>query len=214
MKMTAQMWDALTSEERRRLTQLKTELATANRKEARRLVLAKGRYFPPKECTRCSATFTPTGARQEYCSPACRNPPKGVPHKVGPDHGEIRRRAWAEGRVTFTPKQCVECGTEFTPRSGQQKYCTKTCYNRVFLLRQYGLTPNEFDSLLQSQSGCCALCGAVKKGWNTGKGLHIDHCHHTGRVRGILCGDCNTALGRFGDDPVRLRAAADYLERT
>ncbi|MBO0732258.1 MAG: endonuclease VII domain-containing protein [Acidimicrobiaceae bacterium] len=77
-------------------------------------------------------------------------------------------------------------------------------------LRKYGLTLEAFTELLSLQGGACAICGTTethpKNGWA------VDHDHTTGRVRGILCHDCNKALGIMRDDPKRLRRAADYLE--
>jgi hypothetical protein len=70
----------------------------------------------------------------------------------------------------------------------------------------------QYMEMLEAQGRQCALCGKEWQGFNKSKSLVIDHCHETGKVRGLLCGDCNTALGRFGDDPVRLRAAITYLE--
>jgi hypothetical protein len=68
--------------------------------------------------------------------------------------------------------------------------------------------------MLERQGNKCALCRQDWHGFSTSKGdlPHVDHCHRTGKVRGILCGNCNTALGRFGDDPGKLRAAIAYLE--
>lgn len=79
------------------------------------------------------------------------------------------------------------------------------------LKRTYGITLLEFEILLELQGGGCALCGTTdQRGLGT---HHVDHDHETGKVRGILCHDCNTGIGSLGDDPARLRAAAEYLER-
>lgn len=66
-----------------------------------------------------------------------------------------------------------------------------------------------------NQCGACALCGKVpgedpERGRNQ-KCLHVDHDHKTGKIRGLLCSSCNRGLGYFGDDPVVLRRAAEYL---
>lgn len=60
------------------------------------------------------------------------------------------------------------------------------------------------------QDGRCAIC---RHEFRTGtrRGVHVDHDHETRRVRGLLCGPCNTALGGLKDDPSRLAAAARYL---
>lgn len=70
--------------------------------------------------------------------------------------------------------------------------------------RKYGLTLEEYESIL---AGGCSICGAH------GPGMAMDHDHANGMVRDALCGNCNNGLGRFKDDPERLRAAANYLER-
>ena len=62
----------------------------------------------------------------------------------------------------------------------------------------YGVTRHDLP-------GTCGICGVDED-------LQIDHCHTSGRVRGRLCGTCNTALGLFRDSPDRLRAALDYLD--
>ena len=78
-------------------------------------------------------------------------------------------------------------------------------------LAKYGITRSELDAMVEQQAGKCAICGGAP----TGKGsrLHVDHCHATGQLRALLCHHCNTLLGLAGDDPARLRAAAEYLEK-
>lgn len=80
----------------------------------------------------------------------------------------------------------------------------------LVLKRQHGLTPAEFESLLKIQGGVCAIC--KKSEWN-GKRPHIDHDHRTGKIRGILCGKCNRALGFIDDDPDIALAIIEYLNK-
>ena len=74
----------------------------------------------------------------------------------------------------------------------------------------YNLTPDDFYTMLAVQGGGCAICG--REEGRTGQRLHVDHCHVTGVVRGILCHICNAGLGVFGDDTEKMRAAIAYLE--
>lgn len=95
-------------------------------------------------------------------------------------------------------------------------------YNRTADLRRYGLTPDSFAEMLAAQGGRCASCSDPLV---TGK-VHVDHDHACcparrkatrmcgNCVRGLLCPGCNTGLGMFKDSPARLRAAAEYLERS
>ena len=72
----------------------------------------------------------------------------------------------------------------------------------------YGITAKQFRDFLVAQNDACAGC---RIGVNETK-PHVDHDHVTGKVRGLLCGNCNKAIGLVHDDPVRLRALAAYLE--
>ena len=82
---------------------------------------------------------------------------------------------------------------------------------RAYRLRaKYGITNAEYDALLAAQDGLCLLC--KKPAAVLTRRLHVDHDHVSGKVRGLLCHGCNTAIGSMGDDPSLLRAAADYIE--
>ena len=82
--------------------------------------------------------------------------------------------------------------------------------NRRARFAKYGLTPEQFQDLLDAQGGGCAICTASPRL----RRMTVDHCHRTGEVRGILCHPCNSALGLFEDNPDRLREAAEYLDRS
>lgn len=77
----------------------------------------------------------------------------------------------------------------------------------------YGMSLADRDALFADQGFCCAVCGTDKPGCKVGWGWHIDHCHRSGEVRGIVCHHCNTALGNAKDSPDILRKLAFYLEQ-
>ncbi|MFC8306501.1 endonuclease VII domain-containing protein [Streptomyces olivaceus] len=135
-----------------------------------------------------------------------------------------RRRREALGRtvrekveVPAGHKLCRSCG-EVKPHSEWHRNATasdglstrcKACRavegRAGHLKRQYGITEVERDALVASQGGACCICLAAPA-------AHVDHCHETGRVRGVLCFSCNAALGQFKDRPDAIRRAAAYLE--
>ncbi|GHI96630.1 endonuclease VII domain-containing protein [Streptomyces olivaceus] len=85
------------------------------------------------------------------------------------------------------------------------KLCKAVQGRAGHLKRQYGITEVERDALVASQGGACCICLAAPA-------AHVDHCHETGRVRGVLCFSCNAALGQFKDRPDAIRRAAAYVE--
>lgn len=85
---------------------------------------------------------------------------------------------------------------------------------RAGALAQYGITPEDYDALLEKQGGVCAICGGHQRRKIRRRYFAVDHDHLTGAVRGLLCDHCNSAIGLLGDDPARCRQAAEYLERS
>ena len=98
-------------------------------------------------------------------------------------------------------KYCMEC---------QRMSNEQRASHPPYLLRRYGLTADDFTQMLEAQGGRCAICG-TSEFQGQGKSAHVDHDHITGKVRGLLCHHCNTALGAFGDSPEILLEAITYL---
>jgi hypothetical protein len=81
---------------------------------------------------------------------------------------------------------------------------------RMQRLRKFKLTWASVQALYEAQHGCCAICAQVFADAFSG---HIDHNHETGKVRGLLCNNCNTGLGMFGESLTSLAQAITYLEK-
>ena len=77
-------------------------------------------------------------------------------------------------------------------------------------LRRYGITVEQYQDILQKQDGICAIC----KNPPNKNALAVDHCHITGKIRGLLCPSCNSGIGKLRDSPEMLRKAIEYLEKT
>ena len=85
----------------------------------------------------------------------------------------------------------------------------KAWHTNWWLRRTYGISPEQWQSMLDAQGGLCALCRKRVRG--RGDRLDVDHCHDTGRVRGLLCRHCNIALGILGDNPEKMERVMRYL---
>lgn len=79
------------------------------------------------------------------------------------------------------------------------------------LMDKYGITEDDYNSMLKDQNGKCAICETTTP---TGKWKRfaVDHCHITGIVRGLLCNECNRGMGLLKDNPELLLKAANYLQ--
>ena len=125
-------------------------------------------------------------------------------HKWCPDCGLVkplehfpRTPASRTGRATY----CLPCHSE-RGRISREKAGGARTYH---LTRRYGISAAEADLMLAEQGGVCAICKAAPA-------AHVDHDHATGRVRALLCFNCNGGLGQFKDNPVALHAAAYYVQ--
>lgn len=92
-------------------------------------------------------------------------------------------------------------------------YHCKVC-RKEESLKTYGLTLDTYDELLKQQKGVCAICSTDDpRGQSKAGRFYVDHNHQTGEVRGLLCNDCNTALGLFKDSQLLLLKAEQYLDK-
>ena len=111
-----------------------------------------------------------------------------------------RNRNSKDGRHAY----CKPCHNARTAETRQRLYGGGRHYH---LKRRYGIGADDFDRMVADQGGVCLICERPDP-------EHVDHDHVTGKVRGILCFNCNGGLGQFKDDIDALLAAAAYLERT
>lgn len=106
---------------------------------------------------------------------------------------------------------CKGCRSEATKKwqreNPEKDAARKRRAWEVRVRKTYGMEPGDYERILEEQNHCCAVC---LRPLTNGRRV-IDHCHVTGKVRGILHSPCNTALGAFGDDPIAALRAATYL---
>ncbi len=111
-------------------------------------------------------------------------------------HKDLERRREAHRQVQHRYEQSPR-GREVVRKNGRKR-----------VLHRQGLTEAQYTVLLDAQDQVCAICHSH----NGRRHLCIDHDHKTGKVRALLCGNCNSALGHVGDNPDRLLQMAEYLK--
>jgi hypothetical protein len=153
----------------------------------------------PVVCKDCGLTFQPpgqTGRPPERCEPC----------------GDNRRREVERAKTKRWRDANPEASRESHRRSWavqREKPGVLAAKRDKAMVAKYGIDRPTFEAMVAKQGGACAICGGQPNG--KGDRFHVDHCHTSGRIRGLLCHSCNTGLGLFADDPARLRAAITYL---
>lgn len=128
------------------------------------------------------------------------------------------------------PKEKKEFGLASSKKSGLHSHCSpckkadrakkrkddpEGTKKRDFandLKKNYGITPQEYDTLYAEQNGRCACCQIHESAFK--RGLHVDHDHNSGQVRGLLCTRCNPGIGYFEDSIEKLEMAIAYLRKS
>lgn len=131
-----------------------------------------------------------------------------------------------KGRVNPIYIPCCFCNVIFLKEKPGKKHCSDVCrkknsyklkqqkrnYNKYdwkySLNYNYGITPEQYLKMVNDSENKCNICGIQPT-----KRLFVDHCHETGRIRGLLCTKCNTGLGMFKDKLELLESAQDYLRK-
>ena len=128
--------------------------------------------------------------------------------------------------IDSTGRTCTKCNTykvwsNFSPRkeskTGHRPEC-RECTNKHYARRnrqsaykrKFGITVDQYDLMFSEQNGKCAICGTTEPGRDD-KNFAVDHDHHTGKVRGLLCMNCNRGIGLLNDDISNLTNAINYL---
>lgn len=116
-------------------------------------------------------------------------------------------------KTCLTCKKCLEatCFGKHKGRKDNLADSCKLCRNKSAILKRYNLSQDEIDKMSNSQNNKCAICKLPQI--VRPKRLAIDHCHVTGKVRGMLCLNCNQGLGKFKDSTDLLLSAMLYLDR-
>ncbi len=138
-------------------------------------------------------------AMQKLC-PSCKT--------TKPETDFARRRS---GRIGHLASYCKTCSADHNRKRRKLDPDRARKIERASKLKgAFGISILEYESILSSQNGVCAICKSASPD-RFHKNLSVDHCHKTGVVRGLLCTNCNTGLGRFKDDTKLLEAAITYL---
>lgn len=170
-----------------------------------------------KVCGYCNKNFIAKRETAKWCSVNCsgmaayyRNKEKCL---------EYRQKWKTENREVYLKQQRHKAKEQYAknPEAGRKATAkwrrknpekNKKISASSKLKVSYGITLKDYETLEKSQNGVCKICQKPEKG----KRLAVDHCHETGKIRGLLCQKCNRALGMFHDDPQLLKKAIKYLK--
>jgi hypothetical protein len=135
--------------------------------------------------------------------------------------GELKQRsdfskhAVAKGGVQSTCKQCSATLARIRRKKNPLRHAE--IQRNAKLKAAHGISSSEYQKMLEKQNGKCAICGTANPGGRMGlcgPVFHVDHCHSSGKIRGLLCHSCNVGIGNFNDNVTALANAIAYLGRS
>jgi hypothetical protein len=166
-----------------------------------------------KACIKCGDEKLET---KEFFRP---NPINGFRNDCRECEKKARREWYAKA-----PENCKAAARKWSKENPERRNATKRNWNRNNKEKvaahhrktAYGISEIDFKNLFDTQGGKCAICDFQFPSIMTGdrtKSPHLDHCHSSGKIRGLLCISCNTVLGRSGDSVEVLQKAIQYLQK-
>lgn len=172
-------------------------------------------------CKICNTEFETTSHKRLTCSVECsmenkrkismesfyRRKGHNIPNRSRVYNPDVARLTKKEQRALYRKKhkdKINERARIYTKKSPE----VRKAYN---LKKNFNMTLEDYDKMLKNQNYCCHIC--LKHENNFSKKLAVDHCHATGKVRGLLCDICNRSLGLFKDSVELLQNAIDYLTK-
>lgn len=143
----------------------------------------------------------------------CTEPPAGYVKRC-PTCGETKpaeafyRSKYSKYSCSSYRKRCQNLLSTSYARENKDKI--QPLLRGYSIKRRYGLTVQDYEAMLRRQGFRCAICGTEECA--TGRNLAVDHCHTTGKVRGLLCANCNRGIGSLKDSEELLQRAIEYLQ--
>jgi hypothetical protein len=185
----------------------------------------------PRVCPTCGERYQPYRTAQRACSRKCTAALGPIPEHERPytlDYtcqicaGQFTARTTVKGGRRYFCDGCAESAARAradrknanrSVARGSDPDARRRKNRESNLRKNYGLTIDQYDEMLERQNGVCLLCADSPKGEGHGASsrLHVDHDHETGRVRALLCNNCNRAIGHFRDDPDLMQRASLYV---
>lgn len=162
-------------------------------------------FMTEKMCTECRISkpleeFYPDSRRRDGCASKCAE----CANRIRVEHYEKMDK---EELVAWQLRKRQAAREKY--RDNKEEILEKQSWQNLF--KKYGLTKEQYEALLELQNGVCAICGRAQEDSITLRRLGVDHCHKTGKVRGLLCQRCNSAIGFLSDDHDLLRKAVKYV---
>ena len=160
-----------------------------------------------KVCTKCGETkpLTAFGKRSD------RNDGHDTRCKECRNAHVREYRADNREKHNATRREYVARNREKINARSRERRAKSAKIRATYLKYAYGMSIDDYNTMIEAQNGGCGICGKAPDSGRWGR-LYVDHDHETGRVRGLLCRDCNAILGYANDEPGLLRSAANYLE--